>query len=79
MGRTEMINDNLNPIFVKSVNVPYHFEEQQRLSIEVYDVDDFVENAPLTKHDFVGKLELLLHDVVGAPGHHLEEPLVNPK
>ena len=31
VGRTEIINDNLNPIFVKSVAVPYHFEKQQKV------------------------------------------------
>ena len=35
MDRTEIIKDDLNPSFVKSFIVNYHFEEQQKLKFEV--------------------------------------------
>ena len=35
-GRTEVINDNLNPDFVKPINVPFYFEEVQSIRFDVY-------------------------------------------
>ena len=64
VGRTEVIMDNLNPKFVKSFSVDYHFEEHQKFKVEVYDVDDFDKAAPLSSHDFIGELEFMLHEVV---------------
>lgn len=64
MGKTEVIMDNLDPKFIRAFVVEYHFEERQKFKIEVYDVDDFDKNAPLTNHDFVGELEFMLHEVV---------------
>lgn len=39
-GRTETIWDSLNPVFVKSFEVDYLFEEQQSFRAEIYDMDD---------------------------------------
>ncbi len=64
VGRTEVIMDNLNPRFIKSFAVEYHFEERQRFKVKVFDVDDFTANAALSSHDFVGELEFQLHEVV---------------
>ena len=36
IGRTETINDNLNPDFVKPINVPFFFEEVQNIRFDVY-------------------------------------------
>ena len=44
----------------------YHFEERQKFKIKCYDVDDFSANASLDKHDFVGEVEFMLHEVVTA-------------
>lgn len=38
--------DNLDPKFVTSFTVEYFFEERQKFKVEVYDMDDFSENAP---------------------------------
>lgn len=46
--------DNLNPKFVTSFSVEYHFEEKQQFKIDAYDVDDFSPNAPLSGHDYIG-------------------------
>lgn len=40
IGQTEVIHDNLNPEFVKKIPVDYHFEEQEKFKVEVYDSDD---------------------------------------
>ena len=37
---TEIIHDNLNPEFIKKIFVDYHFEEQEKFKVEVYDSDD---------------------------------------
>ena len=39
LGRTETIDDNLNPEFVKKFIVDYFFEEVQTVRFEVYDID----------------------------------------
>ena len=41
IGQTEVIMDNLNPKWVKSYDVQYHFEKREYYKIEVYDIDDF--------------------------------------
>ena len=38
---TEVIMDNLNPVWVKSLQVQYNFEVTETYKVEVYDVDDF--------------------------------------
>jgi len=40
LGKTEMIPDNLNPEFVKTIEVDFFFEEQHLFLLEVYDCDD---------------------------------------
>ena len=40
VGRTEVIMDNLNPEFVKPIEVDFFFEEEQTLRFDVYDQDD---------------------------------------
>ena len=71
--------DNLNPQWVRSFDLAYKFEERQRLRFHVYDVDNFEENVPLSAHDFIGTVELLLHEVVGAKNQTLSRPIVNEK
>jgi hypothetical protein len=71
--------DNLNPKFITCFTVEYHFEERQKFKVEVYDIDDFEKNAPLTKQDFVGDLEFMLHEVVTQKDQLLKKPLQNNK
>merc|ERR1739848_225352 len=59
IGRTEIIWDNLNPVFVKKFVVDYYFEEVQPIKFEVYDIDD--ENTRnLKDQDFLGQIEMTL-------------------
>jgi hypothetical protein len=39
VGKTEKINNNLNPDFVKTQLIDYYFEKEQWVKFEVYDVD----------------------------------------
>lgn len=51
--RTEVIDNNLNPDFVTKIEIEYHFEQQQMLKFELYDVD--TKNlSNLEEHDFLG-------------------------
>lgn len=70
IGRTEIIQDNLNPKFAKKVVMQYHFEQIQRLRFEVYDID------PIGENDFLGALETTLADIVAARGATFKQPLV---
>ena len=64
LGMTEVIMDNLNPQWVKSFDVQYHFEKRENFKVEVYDVDDEKNVNNLAGHDFAGSIEFSVHEVV---------------
>ena len=66
LGMTEVIFDNLSPKWVKSFDVPYHFERREYFKVVVYDVEDRNNLGNLSSHDLVGELEFALHEVVTA-------------
>lgn len=74
-GRTETINDNLNPDFVKKFIINYYFEESQKLKFEIYDVDS--KSSRLSDHDFLGRTECTLGEIV-ASGGNFERALLGP-
>ena len=61
IGRTEKLNDTLNPKFQKQITVDYRFEEVQKLGFYVFDIDD--DNNDVSKADFQGKCECTLGQV----------------
>ncbi|KAJ8269057.1 hypothetical protein COCON_G00116640 [Conger conger] len=73
-GRTEVIDNTLNPEFVRKFILDYFFEERQNLRFDLYDVDS--KSANLSKHDFLGQAFCTLGEVVGSLGSRLEKPLV---
>ncbi|XP_036375906.1 copine-8 [Megalops cyprinoides] len=73
-GRTEVIDNTLNPDFVRKFMLDYFFEERQNLRFDLYDVDS--KSANLSKHDFLGQAFCTLGEVVGSLGSRLEKPLV---
>lgn len=75
-GRSEVIQDNLNPDFVKKFVMNYFFEESQKLKFEIYDVDS--KTSRLEAHDFIGRLELTLGEIVGSPNGVMKRPLLGP-
>ncbi|XP_062248858.1 copine Va [Platichthys flesus] len=77
-GRTEVIDNTLNPDFVRKYILDYFFEEKQNLRFDVYDVDS--KSPDLAKHptdfnDFLGQVHCTLGEIVGSPASRLEKPL----
>lgn len=72
-GRTEMIKDSLNPDFVQKFQMNYFFEESQKLKFEIYDVDS--PTSRLSAHDFLGRIECTLGEIVGCGSGKLERKL----
>ena len=67
IGKTELINDNLNPEFVKKILVDFHFEAKEQFKVEVYDSDDGTnQTKKLDSHDYIGVYEFSMHEVVTA-------------
>ncbi|XP_067291964.1 copine-8 isoform X1 [Pseudorasbora parva] len=73
-GRTEVIDNTLNPDFVHKFIIDYFFEERQNLRFDLYDLDSKSEN--LSKHDFLGQMYCTLGEVVGSLGSRMERPLI---
>ncbi|KHJ46040.1 hypothetical protein D918_03703 [Trichuris suis] len=61
-GRSEVVRNNLNPDFVHKFTIDYEFEARQPLK---YDVDSA--SAKLEKHDFLGRVECTLAELVSEP------------
>ncbi|XP_030646744.1 copine-8 isoform X3 [Chanos chanos] len=75
-GRTEVIDNTLNPDFVRKFILDYFFEERQNLRFDLYDVDS--KSTNLSKHvsfDFLGQAFCTLGEIVGSLGGRLEKPL----
>ncbi len=65
LGQTEVITDNLNPAFVKSVVVDFYFEERQDMRISVFDIDDF--KSGVVEQNLLGSVDFRLDQVSRAP------------
>ena len=63
IGRTECIDNNLNPELATKINVEFTFEQQQLMRFEVYDMD-----SDLRDHDFIGSAECSLGQIVASGG-----------
>ncbi|XP_061584711.1 copine-9-like isoform X2 [Cololabis saira] len=73
-GRTEVIDNTLNPDFVRKFVLDFFFEEKQNLRFDAYNVD--TRSSSLSKHkDFLGQIFCTLGEVIGSPGGRLERPL----
>ncbi|XP_060898021.1 copine-5b isoform X1 [Labrus mixtus] len=72
-GRTEVIDNTLNPDFVRKYILDYFFEEKQSLRFDLYDVDS--KSPDLSKHDFLGQTFCTLGEIVGSPASRLEKSL----
>ena len=67
-GRTEVIQNNLNPEWVTHFTVMYIFEIRQPLLFKVYDVDHGKADCDLSKQDFIGEAEVELSQIVNERG-----------
>ena len=56
IGNTEVIHDSLNPVWVKSFDLQYHFEQSDQYKAVVYDIDDHNNIENYESHDYIGEL-----------------------
>ncbi|TRY88530.1 hypothetical protein DNTS_014081, partial [Danionella cerebrum] len=67
-GRTEVIDNTLNPDFVRKFVLDFFFEEKQNLRFDVYNVDSRSSN--ISKHSFISQAStvFILSDIqYGSP------------
>lgn len=76
VGTTETIWDNLNPDFITSFSLDFHFEEQKYLLFKVFDIND--KREKISNADFIGQAECTLNEIVGSPGQQLVRTLRVP-
>uniref|UniRef100_A0A669C9R2 Copine family member 9 n=1 Tax=Oreochromis niloticus TaxID=8128 RepID=A0A669C9R2_ORENI len=69
----EVIDNTLNPDFVRKFVLDFFFEEKQNLRFDVYNVD--TRSSNLSKHDFLGQMFCTLGEIIGSPGGRLERTL----
>uniref|UniRef100_A0A3Q3WTU7 C2 domain-containing protein n=1 Tax=Mola mola TaxID=94237 RepID=A0A3Q3WTU7_MOLML len=69
----EVIDNTLNPDFVRKFVLDFFFEEKQNLRFDVYNVD--TRSSNLSKHDFLGQMFCTLGEIIGSTGSR--EPLMN--
>ncbi|KAD6796284.1 hypothetical protein R6Q59_019911 [Mikania micrantha] len=69
VGRTEVIMNSLNPIWIQKINVLFHFEIVQPLVFHVYDVDSKYHNLStkmldLKDQDYIGEANCVLSEIM---------------
>ena len=79
--RTECVKNTLNPKFTEKLQISYHFEEQQFLKFEMYDIDS--KSIRLKDHDYIGNAICTLGQIVsagggGSGGVGISLPLIGP-
>ncbi|KAA8493686.1 Copine-8 [Porphyridium purpureum] len=77
VGMTETVWDSLEPNWVHKFRFAYvtDFDMRQRIRMDVLDRDS--ESSAVNKHDFIGRAECALSDIVNAPMQKLEIVLSN--
>jgi hypothetical protein len=76
IGRTEVILNSLEPLWITKVMINYQFEMVQPLVFKIYDIDTKYHNTPvkmlnLAQQDFLGEASCNLSEVVQ---HLLHDP-----
>ncbi|NXD69064.1 CPNE9 protein, partial [Eolophus roseicapillus] len=71
-GRTEVIDNTLNPDFVRKFVLDYYFEEKQNLR---FDVSPWVSLCCVWAQDFLGQAFVALGEVIGSQRGRLERAL----
>ena len=73
VGRSEIIQNSLNPEFVTAFKYTYKFEESQKIRVKLYDADNDAadtNNLDLSKQDYAGETAVMyLGDIVSAANH----------
>uniref|UniRef100_A0A2P2HZT6 Copine-8-like n=1 Tax=Hirondellea gigas TaxID=1518452 RepID=A0A2P2HZT6_9CRUS len=70
IGRTEVVKDNVNPVWVTKFILDYHFETRQMLVLSVYDWDykGDSQTAVLNKKDLIGNVGVSIGQLINAGG-----------
>lgn len=71
LGVTETIFDDLNPSWVTRFVFPARNLDQSTILIEIYDRDSNGKGAALSKHDFLGRCEVRMGEVLNAPSRRV--------
>uniref|UniRef100_A0A8C7CB24 Copine family member 9 n=1 Tax=Oncorhynchus kisutch TaxID=8019 RepID=A0A8C7CB24_ONCKI len=71
-GRTEVIENTLNPDFVRKFVLDFFFEEKQNLR---FDLGFMLIMVPLLLQDFLGQMFCTLGEIIGSTGSRLERTL----
>eukprot|EP00936_MAST-01D_sp_MAST-1D-sp1_P001008 g1008.t1 len=74
--RTEKIKNSADPHFAASLVLDFHFEDEQRILVELYDSDK-AGSQDLQDHDYVGSAKLTLGEIVGNRHGYSSRPLVD--
>jgi Ca2+-dependent lipid-binding protein len=67
LGKTETIQNCLNPVFSSSFKIEYFFEEVQDLKIEIYDEDDS-RSQRLDDQQFLGSCQFTMGSLLASSG-----------
>jgi hypothetical protein len=70
LGRTETIDNNLSPVWVKTFDVDYRFEARQEFRADLFDDD-----GPNEEPDALGSVSFTLGEVMGARAHTCTKPV----
>ena len=68
IGRTTVVYDTENPDFETTFKVHYHFEENQLLTVKIFD-EDKKGSSTLSDHDYIGFVSVTLGHVMGSDGN----------
>ena len=68
VGRTEVVYDTQNPDFASTFKVNYHFEENQMLTVKIFD-EDKKGSRSLSDHDYAGMITVSLGQLMGSNGN----------
>ncbi|PIA32828.1 hypothetical protein AQUCO_04300037v1 [Aquilegia coerulea] len=82
LGRTEVVLNSLNPVWITKYVITYQFEVVQNLVFHVYDVDTQFHNVPvkmlkLDEQQFLGESSCALSQIVTKPTRTLTLSLVS--
>ena len=73
IDRTEVVEDCLDPKFIKTVNIIYYFEQDQRFKVVAYDADEFGNpHLSLEDSNYIGEAEFEIQKLVCKPDRILE-------
>eukprot|EP01080_Neovahlkampfia_damariscottae_P006237 gene6237-10243_t len=78
IGRTEFIQNEPNPVFSKTFQMQFRFEETQELKFLILDIDNSSSNN-IEDQDTIGELYCTVAEIVGSKASTLTKPLKNSK